>query len=311
MIRVQDKIFVKVEDNYVDLTKIDSRPSITDKYIIMLWDTSIAPNSYLYRYMSLEAFIDMIKTGMNTLTSCYIQEDKYEGGLFAIQHKWKKSTTNMLRKSNLPFIEECIDDSGIYKPYLKQLKNVYIQSWTKKENCEGMWKAYSNSGKTRTVKIKCKAGDLLNGLINGAGRENITKCFLCAVKYMPKAEYISTIESISNGETTLKDKIGASYASDHIIKRDDFEYENEVRLLYLHYLKEENEEAPKGLTINEGKTIKYKIKVNDSDNLLPIHEVIIDPWTKVFYVDSIKDMLGKYGISPDIVKRSDYFDAVL
>lgn len=306
------KTVVKIGDNYIDLAEVKSRPNEAYNGSVMLCHASVNPNGYLYRYMPLEAFVDMLRTGMNTLTSAYIQEDKYEGGLFAIQAKFDKTEIDALVECGLSYINKSLDENNKYRPFLKELKNLYFQSWTKKENCEGMWKAYSNSGKTRIVKIKCKAGDILNSLVSNAGEDNVQKCFLCSVIYIPKDEYISEIKNIVIRDSSTISKIGAGVASDHILKRDDYKYENEVRVLYMHYLADEQEDNPTGLQINEGKCLKYKIN-NDAHTccLLPIQEVVLDPWTKEYYVDSIKDMLSKYDINPEIVIRSKYFDEVL
>ena len=83
-------------------------------------------------------------------------------------------------------------------------------------------------------------------------------------------------------------------------------------LLYLHYLAKDKTPLPKTMKLDEGKTLKYNIiSEGTGENLLPITEVVLDPWTKDYYMDTIKDMLNKYGIPRKIVKRSTYLDDAL
>ena len=297
---------LKVEDR-------QQQSSMKREYEYFIYNYSLNPMTILYRYMPLEAFIDMLHTGKNTLTSAILQEDKFEGGIFAKRYSMDKDCAETLRSNGEKDIIKVNDNDYYWVINLESWKNVYMQCWTRKENCEGMWKSYSHDGKTRTVKIKCKALDLIYSLRASAGENNISRCYIEEVKYMPRKKYLQTMKEINQrGLKAISSDPSERLGKEMAIKRDDYEYEREVRLLYLHYLDDGKIPLPETVKLDEGKTFKYNIiNKGTGENLLPITEVLLDPWTKEYYMDTIKDMLNKYGISPKIVKRSTYLDDAL
>lgn len=304
MLKHNDK-FKRLKDK--DIPQLSEIGNVKE---LFLYNYSLNPMTNLYRYMPLEAFVDMMRTGQNTLTSSCIQEDKFEGGVLALRYSMDKDMANDLRQYGINGITQNVNGTNIFHPQRSSWQNIYMQSWSRKENCEGMWKTYSHDGKARTVKIKCRAVDLIYSLRQCAGNENVAKCCIGAVEYMPLKKYIKLMKEINaNGLAVLSSSIEEDLGKEFQIKRDDFKYEQEVRLLYLHYLAKESEPISKNIIIDEGKTLKYS--VIDSETgicTLPIKEVVLDPWTKEYYMDTIIDMLSKYGIPPNRVKRSTYLD---
>jgi hypothetical protein len=106
---------------------------------------------------------------------------------------------------------------------------IYGQCWSTLEESDAMWRIYSpdKSG----VKVKTTIGKLLNSLQTSSGVDN-SRCFIGKVKYM-------------SGDT-LKDKLQdrfwlgrevvdwTSQAASLLFKRQEFEHENEVRLIYIN-----------------------------------------------------------------------------
>lgn len=234
------------------------------------------PDTYVYRYLPLEAFIDMVVTQKNTLTSLAMQTDQFEGGVYSL---------------NVEFAHK-----DLMAPFEGSKKNIYIQCWTTIENSEGMWKAYSNGTTTRTVKIKCKAGNLFDSLLN-TNEVYYPNCYMLPLRYK-KQNAINSI--LVKSAEKLSSMTWRELAEQMTLKRDDFNYEHEVRLLYIDIFSLMRKPI---LSEFDGKTMKCPFDIGE------IEEVMLDPWSKPYYFDSIKVALKNIGFDENKIVRCSYFDA--
>ena len=88
----------------------------------------------IYRIFRYERFVELLKSGKNTLVRPSTWEDPFENVLFNHQY---------------------LDASGKEIDLSSIRDSWYGQCWTDKEaECDGLWRVYSDNGKNRSVRVK-------------------------------------------------------------------------------------------------------------------------------------------------------------
>ena len=102
------------------------------------------------------------------------------------------------------------------------------QCWTIRDECDGIWRNYSSL--EDGVRIETTPNILLSSIYDFTSKGSIISYFIGKVIYNPDHEIISLLSDwISQ---MLLDTSGKEVAKMLLIKREEFSYESEVRLLY-------------------------------------------------------------------------------
>ena len=216
---------------------------------------------YLYRFMSIEQFVDMLLNKQNTLVQPSLWEDPDEGILSSFSQNTKS-------------------------PLFRSIGQCYGQCWTRNEECEAFWRRYCHKQSGRCVKIKVSRDNLRKTLesYDADGVEYV----LGDINYAPLSDKKETVElakvvssKISQDEIlSYNSVIGTVEFGLMLLKREAYKYEEETRILTFH-----EKEVP------DRKVWKYPFDVNSS-----VEEIMLDPWTPDYCIENYKLMFEKLGV---------------
>lgn len=229
----------------------------------------------LYRIFSLKYFIELLTSRTNTLVKLQKWDDPYENSLFKVQwHTWLNNQE----------VEVGTEKLG---------EEWYGQCWTTREaECDGLWRVYTDNKRESAVRIKSNAYKVFKPLFSIGGRSqlcpNTLKYFIGKVNYTSRGQLEMDIDS-----SKLTAQTNIPQAMMQMRKREEFEYEQEVRIL-ANVKDDENPLAKNGL-------YKYSIDVDDF-----IDEVTVDPWCSDENFKKLQNQLIDLGVSCPIVKSQLY-----
>lgn len=168
--------------------------------------TQLKPTDQIYRIISLTRFLKLFETSENVLVRPKLWDDTFEN--LAL------NSTTMVDGTSATF--------GF-------ANDVYAQCWTRHKRSDAMWRIYSKG--TDGIRIRTTVGKLLTSLASNFNADEARiSCFLGSVKYLTDRSLVSLSKShFANGLGTD----GKLIASTLLVKRNAFEHENEVRLIYL------------------------------------------------------------------------------
>jgi len=266
---------------------------------------SIDENASLWRYISLETFIDLLDTEslFFSPTAYYQKTDPFEGLLPEIALKanasiGRKSFSDMKSISELikkkaedkyggtsekdKKMIDTLDDSIekfrfiMRKSFPVIAKSLTVSCWHKNENeSEAMWRLYSNNG----IAIKSSVNSIKKSFEDN-GENHIIH--VAPVKYI----------DFNDKNITPADCKSDGYGIG-LIKRASFSHENEIRFFISPKLDIKNPEQHKPLPI--------KVKINA--NIL-IEKVYISPFSVEPFISSVYAICRKYNISDEAVVQS-------
>ncbi len=223
----------------------------------------------IFRVFPYAYFKEILEKGNNILVRPSMWEDPFENILF--NHSYCDRNGENIDIS-------CIRDSW------------YGQSWTdRKDECDGLWRVYSNNGQNRCVRVKTTVQKIFSPLYVNSMSE--WQCFIGKVEYVPE-EYILNLLERSQALSTDRTNINQTQLL--LTKRLAFKYENEVRILYC-----------KGVQENNHDTI-YKYVINPNE---VFDEVLLDPWLPDRMVRNIQDDIYCAGFR-GIVRKSQIYAKV-
>lgn len=222
----------------------------------------------IYRICSLDRFMGLLHSGENVLVRTSMWDDPFENVL--LNHEYRASNGKIVDMS-------CIRDSW------------YGQCWTLKEHeCDGLWRVYTKNGAQRSVRIKSTVRKVFEPLYDGS-KEKEWQFFIGKVDYSSESDIMSVIENIA--APLASDPTNVCQMQMLLTKRKEFEYEQEVRLLYC-----------KGVDHNNHETIyRYSIDANGI-----YEEVILDPWCPDNMVKNYADDIYREGFHGNVSKSSLY-----
>lgn len=162
----------------------------------------------IYRIFTLDRFTEIIKSRENGLVH---------------PSKWDDPFENFFLKNNAQMANgEIVSLSSISESW-------YGQCWTKNKDSDAMWRIYS-AGKTG-VRVETTVRKLFVSFYDASDRFASLKYMIGSVEYKSRSE----IESFLGSTTFLQLSLGGQsreFAKTLLIKRPEFEHENEVRLLF-------------------------------------------------------------------------------
>jgi len=208
--------------------------------------------SEIFRVMEVDKFFDLLETGNLSLTAPKLWDDPYENFL---KYSYGISARKNVRTS--------------YE-YYSQL--IFGQCWTLNQETDQIWRVYSPN--RDRVKIRTTIKKLHNSVKNI--QDELFISYLGGVKYLSESEVKKRIvETIKKSEILYDlafypDKLIREH---YLIKRDTFQYENEIRLMVKLPTPPENYrnaiyQDPSNLDI-------CNLTLNDPIDL--IDEVVFDP----------------------------------
>lgn len=230
----------------------------------------VLPDTPIYHTMRGSRFWSLINSRTITLTHPSDWSDPHEAFL-----------------KNFSFIRE-----GFIEHYgHKTFDNTFGQCWMLKEECEGAWRRCDYSMKYG-VKIKTTVEKLREAV-----GKSLKEVFIYQLAYYPYPAIKDFFTQIGNC------KESSNLQSEDIIntlfiKREEFEYEKEVRLLVMR------SEGERSLECSGKKTV-LRSKI---DPISLIDEIVFAPKTEECSHEKGKSYLVKFGFKEEQIHKSDLYE---
>jgi len=240
-------------------------------------DPNPSGNRVIWRYLTLEKFLDLILNSELFFTNLTRLTDKYEGTMYESNYRIAMSAAKKYDNSK-EVIEEIIQEQR----EINNLRNfTLVNCWTlKRHESFALWKIYVGNGPG--VAIRTTISNLKRS-INETKQNFDEDISLAEVKYKDKLDY-----SFSRIEAT-------------ITKKPYYDFENEMRLIIFNFpLTDDGYEVPYDLTIGR------KVKINTE---ILISSLYISPFINQNYRQTVFDTIVK--LAPFLksrLKESDIND---
>lgn len=230
----------------------------------------------IYRILDYDIFVQLLKTGKNSLVRTSLWNDPFE---------------NLLSISS--------DQSRNYNFYY-----TYAQCWSFSEENDLLWRTYSPN--KESIKLKSTPRKLIESLLNSPKIKKIENhpeklwdipeqteeitCFMGKVEYLTKNE-ISNIFKNNYSRKSIE-----SYLQSLFIKREPFRNEEELRI-GVYYFFTLNDQILR----DSDNIFHYELNFNDV-----IEEIVFDPRISNEKFDGLKDVLRKINFRNPILKSEIY-----
>ncbi|MEB6412136.1 DUF2971 domain-containing protein [Enterobacter vonholyi] len=265
---------------------------------------NLPPETMLWRYMSLDKFIDLLSTGELYFTpvSSYINSDPFEGllpkvaqdamaGIFKNSvddfNETIKPLEEMINASQGPNQENARRDLELLreristhlpmmeKTYFAIMKSVTVSCWHKNETeSEGMWRLYSDLNKGIAIQTNVAR------LIEAITADNYI--VISEVKYL---DYLDP--TLTPQDCIVNGNFGP------YLKRLSFAHENEVRMTISPPFDHKN--------IDSHKPSGVRIKI---DPLKLIEKIYISPYVSQPFPNAVNSVAEKFGLDKKIIVTS-------
>lgn len=218
----------------------------------------------IYRIVTVERLLEMFETKMNILVKPELWDDPFENFLF---------NTPILQKNGTEYVSILRDRS-------------FGQCWSLNVESDAMWRIYSPE--KNGVKIQTSIGELFNSLYRSVPEYPATSCYIGKVDYHPRKKLTALAKQARHNGASL----GGSreQAESLLMKRVAFQYEREVRLIYLE---------PKILTEN-------RIYPYNFDPLVSVQSITFDPRMNESLYKVYKKHIESLGFSKKIIQSGLY-----
>lgn len=226
----------------------------------------LEPDAKIFRVLKVNPFRDLVTKKELVLVKPFKWEDPFENFL---------SKTEFINPERERLEFNITDD-------------FFGQCWTLNRESNGIWKNYASLGSG--VKIQTTPRKLLGAISNKDNKWAAISYFIGKVEYQSDEEIKNFLKTEFWDE--LEYDRTRIVAKTLLIKRSEFAYEKEVRLLYDDIEKK-----------NEDDIMVFKI---DPTNL--IEEIVFAPKTSDAYFQQWKKRLVKLGFSERKIQRSSLYD---
>ena len=223
-------------------------------------------NALIYRFINVKRLFELLNDKKLVLVKPF---------------KWNDPFENFLSKTKL--VNKAKKETIIFN-----LTNDFFgQCWTLSAECDAMWKNYSSL--ETGVRIECNVLPLIKSVYDITDRYSILSCFIGKVIYRNDND-------IRNNMTKwiskfLLDTSGKEIAKMLLIKRMEFKYENEVRLLYCNAKYRNDDFVTFDIKpISLINTVKFSPKMDQND------------------FKSNKEKLLKYGFNENQILKSTLYE---
>lgn len=239
-----------------------------DKYQNVLGlDDVTAP---IYRVFSFWRFCDFLQAGQLTLICPEKWDDPFENFLFSVPARLSNG-----RKLDMTDVR----------------RSVYGQCWTLNEESDAMWRIYE-PGKGEGVKVKTTARSLFDAVHDGLVSIEKHPCvYLGKMQYRTTAE-IRQIMANPGERNAFYEGLSEGWSRALLVKRMEFEYEQEIRLIYWP-----------GKRVREEDKDSFCISVDPNEL---IEEVVLDPRLNKSHFEMRKKFLKHLGYKGPVLLSSLY-----
>lgn len=222
--------------------------------------------------------------------------------------KWEDPCENILTYCAITFKRNGRYEQAFFDQTRKPL---YAQCWSLVPESDAMWRIYStvkrnietlrnNSVGKEGIKVRSTARKLLSVLWNGCPSEPKDACFLGAVQYHTQKQLEQQIANEIGRYGLQAFAGGRGHALSLLIKREPFEHEREVRLIYVEHHKK--------------CSLDTKLPISIDPNTL-FEEIVLDPRLHPDDAVERETELRSLGFSGQVVKSELYqtrlFEVVL
>lgn len=224
-------------------------------------------NDIIYRFIEVDRFFEMIEKKKLILVK---------------PRKWDDPFEDFLSKAIV------INSKGI-RIRFNVTNDFYGQCWTLKGECDGMWRNYASLDDG--VRIECKTLRLLEVIYDKNNRSSGLSCFIGRVIYPNDENNMRTKMKELISKMLADNSSGKEIAKILLIKRKEFSYEKEVRLLYF------NEDS------NDSDIITFNI---EPVNI--IESVYFSPKMDQDVYKEHKQKLVQYGFNENHISKSHLYE---
>lgn len=220
----------------------------------------------IYRFTTFERILQLFEQCTNTIVS---------------PGKWDDPFENLLSR-----LEIHQKDGEIIKNIDRSL--LFGQCWTSTEETDATWRIYIPNG--GGVRIKSTVHKLHSSLWNIMGARANQSCYIGKVSYKPESEILAMFSDPKWVLHNLLSSGPMGMINSMLIKRKEFEHEQEIRLIFIDYLKQ----AHNGF---------FEYKVDPSDLIL---EIAFDPRIERSIYETYSSVLRKIGYNGKLMKSNLY-----
>ncbi len=220
----------------------------------------------IYRIFNYNRFLNLLQNRQNTLVHPQAWQDPFENFLLSSQGMYHGQPVSL----------QPIRDSW------------YGQCWTFKEECDGLWRTNTNNRTNRAVKVKTTARKLFESFYDFANPFHMLSFFIGRIDYVTSNQ-LNTV--LQNAYGYLTDTTNISQMLTLLTKRQEFSYEDELRLLYS--IEANGNPAPN--------VYQYTIDPN-----VLFDEIVLDPWTSDAEMLAEENDMRRAGFNNPI-RRSDLY----
>jgi len=235
----------------------------------------------LWRYLDLGRYLSLLSSSTLHFTRIDRFEDKWEG-------EYPELSLARLRQ-----MEDMLGAPGTLRGSNRWMKNtIFANCWHEADyESAAMWRLYGEEG------FNLALVTTVDNISNALAVETRHTVYCGRVKYV---DYKKDFVSVGNALTPF------------LRKRKSFAFETEVRLLVwdVPIPKIKKGSKPK---IDTSTTADRKIAGIDAKVKLPklISKVLVSPKAPDWYVNVIREVTSKYGLSPNLVARSTFDEGPL
>ena len=223
-------------------------------------------DTVIYRIFRYDRFLSLLQSRQNTLVHPQAWQDPFENFLLSSQGDYHGQPVSL----------QPIRDSW------------YGQCWTFKEECDGLWRSNTNNTVDRAVKVKTTVRRLFEGFYNFNNPNHILSFFIGRIRYVNSNQLNAVLQDAYN---YLTDTTNISQLLTLLTKRQEFSFEDELRLLYC--IEANGNPAPN--------IFQYGIDPNAL-----FDEVVLDPWTSDAELRTEEYAMRQAGFN-NLIRRSDLY----
>jgi hypothetical protein len=186
-------------------------PATNDRNLIRLAKADL--DTAVYRIYALDRFETMLASNHDALVN---------------PAKWQDPFENFF----LERTEVMDDGSGTTIPLKNLAEDWYGQCWSLNEETDAMWRIYSpDPVKEVGVKVSTTIRRLFENLTRVPSPAPYLQFFVGRIAYLPEKEITRLMQGLTFADIAIGGQ-GYKFADLLCIKRDSFEHENEMRLLF-------------------------------------------------------------------------------
>jgi hypothetical protein len=209
------------------------------------------PEAPLFRIYPKHRFLDLLRTRKNALVKPRLWDDPFENFFLRARGRGPEGETISM--------ESLAEDW-------------YGQCWTLKEDTDAMWRIYSHC--KEGVKVRTTIRKLFDSFYDGSDKFADLKFLIGKVQYWKESDIVDFMSSVHFYNDVALGGQATGFAKLLCVKREAFEHEREVRLLF-------QDLDPKRSTGN--------VTLFDFDVNAIIEDVVIDPRLDEAQVAAFRD----------------------